>query len=96
MQWFFLGWIITGSMNYARYSHTASELTNGKVLVTPGYYYSTVLNSAEVYDPSTGIWVATGNIISGRTLHTASILTNGQVLISGGRDFISLNSADLY
>jgi len=43
-------------MRYERQYHTASVLTNGKVLVTGGYHRSTIENSAELYDLSTGRW----------------------------------------
>ena len=46
-------------MNIARYWHTASVLGSGKVLVTGGYNGG-YLNSAELYDPSTGNWSSTG------------------------------------
>jgi hypothetical protein len=49
-------------MNNGRYLHTASVLTNGKVLVTGGYGYSGDLNSVELYDPSTGTWTITGRM----------------------------------
>ena len=77
-------WTTTGNMNNARYYHTASVLTNGKVLVTGGYNGSSFLNSAELYDPSTGIWTTTGNMNNARYYHTASVLTNGKVLVTGG------------
>ena len=51
------------------------------------------LNSAELYDPSTGVWTITGNMNNARYYHTASVLTNGKVLVAGGG---SLNSAELY
>ena len=60
-----LGWVNTGSMNNARDLHTASVLTNGKVLVTGGWN-SSILNSAELYDPSTGTWTITGNMTYAR------------------------------
>ena len=53
-------------MTNARYSHTASVLSNGKVLVSGGYDGFIYLNSAEVYDPSTGIWTTTSNMTNTR------------------------------
>ena len=46
-------WAITDNMNHARFFHTASVLTNGKVLITGGTddeaYIQRALNSAELY-----------------------------------------------
>ncbi|CAF4536720.1 unnamed protein product, partial [Didymodactylos carnosus] len=67
-------------MNNARSYHTASLLTNGKVLVTGGLG-SGYLHTAELYDPSTGTWTNTGNMTGARYAHTASVLTNGKVLV---------------
>ncbi|CAF1034358.1 unnamed protein product [Adineta steineri] len=94
-------WTTTGNMTNARYYHTASVLSNGKVLVTGGLNSNSItgtLNSAELYDPSTGIWTTTSNMTHTRYWHTASILSNGTVIVAGGRDGISftLNSAELY
>ncbi|CAF1482574.1 unnamed protein product [Adineta steineri] len=91
-------WSVTGNMNTARLLHTASILPNGKVLITGGtpnaYIY---LNSAELYDPSTGIWASTGSMTNARDSHTASVLSNGNVLVTGGADDSGvLNSAELY
>jgi N-acetylneuraminic acid mutarotase len=85
-------------MTNARYAHTASILTNGKVLVTGGYNnIGGYLNSAELYDPSTGNWKTTGNMTNARYAHTASVLTNGKVLVTGGwNGSVYLNSAELY
>ncbi|CAF4360282.1 unnamed protein product, partial [Rotaria sp. Silwood2] len=79
-----LEWRNTGSMIYRRYYHTASALTNGKVLVTGGLDNGSYLNSAELYDPLTGLWTATANMNITRTEQTASVLTNGKVLVTGG------------
>jgi len=67
-------------MNFVREYHTASILTNGQVLITGGYNsVNGYLNSAELYDPSTGNWTITANMNFAREYHTASILANGTV-----------------
>ncbi|HJT59221.1 MAG TPA: kelch repeat-containing protein, partial [Ktedonobacteraceae bacterium] len=48
-------WSLTGSMSAAHEYHTATLLTNGKVLVAGGLDYG-YLASAELYDPKTGTW----------------------------------------
>jgi len=76
--------------------HTATLLSNGKVLVAGGYNGSW-LSSAELYDPSTGTWTATGSMNTGRTAHTATLLPNGKVLVAGGWNaFASVSHAELY
>jgi hypothetical protein len=50
-------WTATGSLNVGRNYNTATLLQSGKVLVTGGQTGGgATLNSAEIYDPSTGIW----------------------------------------
>jgi N-acetylneuraminic acid mutarotase len=88
-------WTFTGNISYAREFHTASVLTNGKVLVTGGYNGS-YLNSAELYDPATGIWTFTASMNYSRNCYTVSLLASGQVLISGGYNGAYLNSSELY
>jgi hypothetical protein len=89
----------TGSLNTARQSHTATLLTNGKVLVLGGYNSGgSPLASAELYDPASGTWTATGSLNTGRVYHTATLLSNGKVLVAGGIDatgHVSL-TAELY
>src|SRR5690242_14469406 len=70
----------TGSLLTARYAHTATLLSNGKVLVAGGFGSSGDLASAELYDPATGTWTATGSLITARDSHTATLLSNGKVL----------------
>lgn len=92
--------LTVGSLNSDRYYHTATLLSNGKVLVTGGYTTTTssALPSAELYDPATGTWSYTGSLNTGRYSHTATMLTNGQVLVVGGIDtnFNISGSAELY
>jgi hypothetical protein len=87
---------MTGSMNIARYSPTATLLTNGKVLVTGGYSNGIAFNSSELYDPLTGTWSLTSSMNTAREYHTASMLMNGSVLVAGGVDPGILNTAELY
>lgn len=42
-------WTLTGSLNTARYNHTATLLPNGKVLVVAGWHWPSPLSSAEMY-----------------------------------------------
>ena len=68
----------TGSMATARLGHTATLLSNGKVLIAGGGA------SAELYDPSAGVFSPTGSMTKARNFPTATLLTNGKVLIAGG------------
>lgn len=70
-----------GTLNVAREDHTATLLTNGKVLIAGG---AGPLNSAELYDPVTRTYTATANMTAGRARHTATLLHDGKVLIAGG------------
>ncbi len=86
----------TGSLATTRYSHTATLLPNGKVLVTGGNNGGT-LASAELYDPASGTWTATGSMATARQDHTATLLPNGKVLVVGGYNGSSyVASAELY
>ena len=88
-------WTETGSLVTARGEHTATLLTNGKVLVAGGYNAG-YLASAELYDPVTGTWTVTGNLADARVGHTATLLTNGQVLVAAGYSGAGIASAELY
>jgi uncharacterized repeat protein (TIGR03803 family) len=85
-------WTVTGSMNYNREYHTATLLPDGQVLVAGGTDCNwssgvPVLNTAELYNPATGIWTATGLMHNAHETHTATLLQNGQgVLVAGGDD----------
>lgn len=77
-------WTATGSLNTARYSHSAARLANGRVLVVAGWDGLLVHTSAELYDPATGAWSPTGPITNKRHSASAVLLANGKVLLAGG------------
>jgi len=57
------------------------------------------LDSANLYEPTTGTWSATGRLNTARKDHTATLLSNGMVLVAGGNvehGDIDLDSAELY
>ncbi len=83
----------TGSMAEVRGGHTATLMTNGKVLIAggdntggavPPFFLIDGSVTAEVYDPATGLFTSTGNMVTPRVGQTATLLANGDVLIAGG------------
>ena len=76
---------IADPLNISRKYHTATLLSNGKVLVTGGHNANNItLSGAEIFDPSTGNWSITGSMNTPREGHTATLLPNGKVLVAGG------------
>lgn len=78
----------TGSMRVGRYSHTATLLVDGRVLITGGEIQSETKivpsQTAEIYDPVSGTFTKAGNMERARAFHSATLLLTGKVLITGG------------
>jgi len=82
----------TGGMVDGRSTHSATALPSGKVLITGGdaafffsyYYGNSPLDTAELYDPTSGTFSSTGKMAALRSSHTATLLVNGKVLVAGG------------
>jgi hypothetical protein len=87
-------WTATGSMAAPYFSHSATRLLDGKVLVV-GILDVDGSTSAEVYDPVSATWTATGAppVASGLT---ATLLPDGKVLLAGNDSPPGGPSAELY
>ena len=75
-------------MNAQRAAHTATLLSDGKVLIAGGFREEgtteIAIASAEIYDPEMNAFTWTGDMNEARSGHTATLLPNGEVFISGG------------
>jgi hypothetical protein len=105
-------WSPVGDMRVARGAvpkvagrayHTATKLRDGRVLVAGGFGYITdftqtvILQTAEIFDPSSAAWRLTGNMKQPRAQHAAVALADGRVLVAGGYDFgPPLASAEIF
>jgi hypothetical protein len=85
-------WSKAASMAWARIGHTATVLSNGRVLVAGGYVTcpdsvqpcDDASVGAEIYDPGAGTWTAAGTLNTMRRYHAATLLEDGRVLVAGG------------
>ena len=75
----------TGDMTTSRSRHTATLLSDGRVLIAGGGNRDSLggLTSAEVYDPVAGTFTPTGKMAASRWSAAANLLGDGRVLIAG-------------
>jgi hypothetical protein len=95
----------TSPMAEGRVFHTATLLSNGRVLIAGGLTWSDApIGTAEVYDPKTDTISPTGPVVVPGGLGTATLLSDGRVLIAGGTDgkltsqhvYTAVATAELY
>lgn len=80
-------------MRLVRWSHTATLLSDNRVLVTGGSGDAT----AELYDPAAGAFSPATSMSAARWFQTATRLSDGRILIAGGNDgSVDLATTDLY
>ena len=83
----------TGSMTTPRWTHSATLLGDGRVLMAGSWSDS----SAELYDPAKGTFSRTGSMTNTTSHHVATLLRDGRVLMAGGGDPGSSTSlAEIY
>jgi hypothetical protein len=88
----------TGSMIEPRSGHSATLLSDGRILVAGGMRRNQdFYRSAELYDPTTGRFQPTGQMSVARVGQAAVLLKSGKVLIAGGWvDHGCTDSAEIY
>jgi N-acetylneuraminic acid mutarotase len=98
-------WSTAAPMIGARARHTATLLTDGRVLVVGGLsvalreggLWPSQPTGAEIYDPRANRWTATAPMALYRLDQTATLLSDGRVLVAGGQDgLISFDSVEIY
>ncbi len=78
-------WVSTSGMTSARYYHTATLLSTGKILAVGGSSTASAPQiTAELFDPVTRTFASTGSMASARYYHAAVKLDDGLVVVSGG------------
>lgn len=83
-------WTPTGNLNQGRRNHGIVLLSDGRALSMGGRTtgnISSTTNSAEIYNPATGLWSVTANMITARSEFDPVLLPNGKVLVAGGEIF---------
>ncbi|MCX7429647.1 MAG: hypothetical protein NTY17_01335 [Planctomycetia bacterium] len=92
----------TGEMTSARSLHTATLLSDGRVLLAGGAGAggdsATVLSTAEIYSPGSRTFAATGSMSTPRLGAAAVRLADGRVLLVGGEgnDHLAMASAEVF
>jgi hypothetical protein len=104
---------VRAHMKSDRVGAAAAKLSDGRVLIAGGKSGRVVmsrvrnlgsltpLNTAEIFDPESGIFIRTGDMSAPHYLATATLLNDGNVLVVGGWTIrgpivVGMRDADLY
>jgi hypothetical protein len=91
--------LLPNTMSSGRSLHTATLMTDGRVLIAGGYSGSAVLSTAELFDSASGTFtsLSPNTMASPRGHPSATLLPSGKVLIAGGESNPGyLNTAELF
>jgi len=89
--------LLSNTMSDSRALHAATLLDNGQVLISGGQDATSIVNTAEIYDPALEQFICVGGVSAtpplcnpsmsdSRMGHTATLLGDGSVLMVGGKD----------
>ena len=77
--------IETGVLVVGRFRHTATLLTDGRVLIAGGWDATNDVTAvSEIFNPAAGTFTQAASLAVARASHTATRLNDGRVLIAGG------------
>ena len=87
-----------GALPKGRYAHTATVLSDGRVLIIGGFRDTDQdsLRTALAWSPSTYEFSPAGSLPEARMSHTATGLPDGRVLVIGGEDLELIPDVDYY
>ncbi|PIP84174.1 MAG: hypothetical protein CO113_02600, partial [Elusimicrobia bacterium CG_4_9_14_3_um_filter_62_55] len=77
-------WSTGKDLAHARSNHSATELSDGRLLVAGGNNGTDVVAVSEVFDPIADEWSNTNPMRLPRSHHSATLLPNATVLVAGG------------
>lgn len=78
-------WAPTPNMLEGHVAHTATLLSDGRVLIAGGTHVDGVARArSELFDPRANRWTRAADMIHSRAGHAATLLADGNVLVTGG------------
>nr|WP_295901924.1 kelch repeat-containing protein [uncultured Bdellovibrio sp.] len=96
-------WSAAASLATGRCYHSATLLSDGRVMVIGGRTENSValgisnyLSSAEIYNPATNTWTAAASMTASRGYHSAVLLKSNKIFVVGGRNTSGLLTTALY